>query len=187
MKKIVAALLLSSAVAAPAFAADSGFYAGVTVGRSNTDNIASNTTMTKSSDTVAGILGGYQFNKYLSVEAEYTGAGKFTATTGTVNLSGKADTFAVSAKGDLPLSDAFSLYGKLGIANTKTSITSSPASNAAGATRTAATVGLGMQYNMSQSVSLRFGWDRYPMSVIAAPNTNKMNSNVYSLGAVFKF
>jgi len=36
MKKIAAVVLLSAVVAAPAFAADEGFYAGVTLGNGST-------------------------------------------------------------------------------------------------------------------------------------------------------
>ena len=187
MKKIAAALLLSTAVAAPAFAADTGFYAGVALGRSNTGNIAANTVMTKSSDTVGSILAGYQFNKNWGVEALFGGAGKFTATTGTVNLSGKTDVFSIAATGTLPMSNALSLYGKLGIASARTSLSSIPASNAAGKTASNATFGLGLQYNATSAVGIRLGWDRYRAEVTAAPATNKFNENVYSLGAVFKF
>lgn len=187
MKKIIAALLLSTAVAAPVFAAEAGPYAGVTLGRSSTGSIAANTTMTKSTDTVVGVLGGYQLTRNWGVEAQYTGAGKFAATTGAINLTGKADTFAVAAIGTLPLSDTFSLYGKLGFASTKISLSSVPASNATGASRSAATSGLGAQYNATPIVGVRFGWDRYGSGINVGGITNKFHSDVYSLGAVFKF
>lgn len=187
MKKIAIAALLSSFVAAPAFAADDGFYAGVTLGRSSTGNIAANTAMTKSTNTVAGILAGYQFTKNWGAEAFYTGSGKFSATTGAVKLTGKSDTWGVNAVGTLPLSDAFSLYGKLGVASTKTTVSSVPLSNAAGASRSTATIGLGAIYNVTPAIGMRFGWDRYGASVVAAPVTNKFNTDVWSLGAVFKF
>lgn len=189
MKKIAIAALLSSFVAAPAFAADDGFYAGVTLGRSSTGNPFSNATLTKSSDTVAGILAGYQFTKNWGAEAFYTGAGKFSATGGGTTGNGKADVWGLSAVGTLPLSDAFSLYGKLGYASAKTSASSAPA-RITGATRGAATYGLGGVYNVNQSVGIRFGWDRYAAATAngnAAGAKDNFNVNVYSLGAVFKF
>ncbi len=187
MKKIAAALLLSTVVAAPAFAADEGFYAGVTLGRSNTGNPFSNATLTKDTDTVAGILAGYQFTKNWGVEAFYTGAGKFTAVVGTNTSNGKSDAWGINAVGTLPLSDAFSLYGKLGYASTKTSA-SSTLGDVTSATRGAATVGLGGVYNVSPAIGIRFGWDRYGAAVnTTASGKANFNSNVYSLGAVFKF
>lgn len=187
MKKIAAALLLTSAVAAPAFADDNGFYAGVTLGQARMGNIAANTVMTKSTNSVYGGLVGYQFTKNWGVEAQFTGAGKYQATTGAINLSGKADTFAVAATGTLPMSDTFSLYGKLGVGSTKTTVASIPVSNASGATRTAVTVGLGVQYNVTPAVGIRAGWDRYGAAINVGAGKNNFNSDVYSVGVVVKF
>ena len=189
MRKIAAVLLLSTAVAAPAFAADNGPYAGVTLGRSKTNNPYPGTTMTKSTDTVLGVLGGYQFSRSLGAEVFYTGAGKFAATGGGGSGSGKADVWGVNAVGTLPLSDAFSLYGKLGYARTKTSASSVPA-GLTGATRSAVTYGLGGVFNVNQSIGIRLGWDRYAAATANGNVTgvkDNFNSNVYSLGAVFKF
>ena len=49
MKKIAIAALLSAITVAPAFAADEGFYAGVTLGQARTNAFAA--AMTKSNDT----------------------------------------------------------------------------------------------------------------------------------------
>ncbi|WP_435627567.1 porin family protein [Candidatus Ferrigenium straubiae] len=190
MKKIASALLLSTVVAAPVFAADSGFYAGVTAGQARASSYASNVTLTKSTDTVAGILAGYQFTRNWGAEAFYTGAGKFTGVnTVGVTGSGNADTWGLVVVGTLPLSDAFSLYGKLGYASTKTSASSSNGIMK-GATRSAETYGLGATYNINKSVGIRFGWDRYAAAVAngtAIGSKDNFDSDVYSVGAVFKF
>ena len=55
MKRIITAILLSTAFATPAFAADSPFYAGAMAG-----------------DAFIGIFGGYQIDKMFSVEAHYS-------------------------------------------------------------------------------------------------------------------
>lgn len=197
MKKIAIAALLSAVVAAPAFAADNGFYAGVTLGRSST-SAATGAVLSKSSDTVFGILGGYQFTKNWGAEAFYTGAGKWTGqdTAGLANFSGKTDTWGIVGTGTLPLSDAFSLYGKLGYASTKTTLSCTViiggaacgAAGATNATRGAATYGLGAIYNVTPAVGIRLGWDRYGAAV-TSPNgaKNNYNANVYSLGATYKF
>lgn len=184
MKKIAIATLLSAFIAAPAFAADDGFYVGVGLGRSSVGipTVAAIGAAIKSTDTVFGAQAGYQFNKHIAVEAQYSGAGKFTTT----NTSAKADTFALSAVGTLPVSDSFSLYGKLGYGSTKSSV-SSTAAGVTGATRGTATYGLGMQYNATPGIGVRFGWDRYGAAITSAGAKQNYNSNVYSLGAVFKF
>jgi OmpA-OmpF porin, OOP family len=181
MKKIAIAALLSAIVAAPAFAADEGFYAGVTLGQART-NAMTGAALTKSNDTVYGILGGYQINKNFGAEAFYTGAGKWATTT----ASGKADAYGINAVGTLPLSDAFSLYAKLGYATTKSTASSAPA-GVTGAKRNAATYGLGGTYNVTPAVGIRLGWDRYSAAVVSTGATSNYNSNVYSLAGVFKF
>lgn len=191
MKKIAAAVLLSAFVAAPAFAADNGFYAGVDLGRSSTGALTG-VNMTKSTDTVLGVLGGYQFTKNWGAEAFYTGAGKWTGT-GSISgaaASGKVDAWGLVGVGTLPLSDAFSLYGKLGYANAKNSASAVLAgvTTNISSTRGAATYGLGGIYNVNQSVGIRFGWDRYGAAYTAGNGVKyNFNSNVYSLGGVFKF
>ncbi len=182
MKKILAVVVLS-VLAAPVLAAESGFYAGVDLGRSSTGNIAGAAAMTKSTDTVFGLLAGYQFTRNWGAEAFYSGAGKWTTTTG----SGKADAFGLAAVGTLPLSDSFALYGKLGYASTKTTASSVPAALAS-ATRGTATYGLGGVYNATPNIGVRLGWDRYgaATSNLAGVKSN-YNANVYSLGAVFQF
>lgn len=181
MKKIAAALLLSSAVAAPAFAADSGFYAGLNLSRSSVST-PSGTVLTKKNDTVYGVIAGYQFNQNWGVEAQYTGAGKFATTTS----SGKADTFSVAAIGTMPISDTFSLYGKLGFASTKTKVSGT---GATGASRSAATYGLGVQYNATPAVGIRFGWDRFGATVTdtTVGAKHNFNSDVVGVAAVVKF
>ena len=192
MKKIAIAALLSSFVAAPAFAADEGLYAGVTLGTARTGTVLPAGGMTKSSDTVLGILGGYQFTKNWGIEGFYTGAGKWALGTAANGASGKADAWGISGVGTLPVSDAFSVYGKLGYASTKTKATGVAAGVAGdmSATRGAITYGLGGVYNVNQSVGIRFGWDRYAAATVngtAVGVKDNYNSNVYSLGAVFKF
>jgi OmpA-OmpF porin, OOP family len=189
MKKIAAVLLLSSAVAAPAFADNSGFYAGIDVGtaRSGTPNNVSAAPSISKNRTVAGVLGGYQFNQYWGVEAQYTGAGKVDASQGATSSSAKADAWGLDAVGTLPLSDTFSLYGKLGVASTKTSVSSTVPPGITGATRTAATYGAGLQYNASSSIGIRLGWDRYGARTTKAGANSDYNSNVYSIGALYKF
>ena len=186
MKKIALATLLSAIAVAPAFAADNGFYAGLTLGQSAVGNPFANGNMTKKTDTVYGVLGGYQFTKNWGAEAFFTGAGKWTAqSTGGAVANGKGDTWGIAGVGTLPLNDSISLYGKLGYASTK-----STASGAGitGATRGASSFGVGAVYNATPSVGIRLGWDRYGEAVTdAAGVKGNFNADTYTLGAVFKF
>lgn len=199
MKKITAALLLSAVVATPAFAGDAGWYIGVDAGSASQGNIGgANVTYTNNRNTVGGVQLGYQLDKNWGVELFFTGAGKQRVSTiaapTTTYADIKADVWGLDAVGTLPLSDAFSVYAKLGIASSKTTVTPTTAFAAAstltGDSRTAATYGVGLQYNATPAVGVRFAVDSYGLATkngTVAGSTDKMNSTVTSLGVVFKF
>jgi OOP family OmpA-OmpF porin len=181
MKKI-AAVLLSAVISAPAFAADEGFYAGITLGNGKPNVAPTAQALSKSSNFIYGGLAGYQYNKNLAVEAQFTGAGKATDIAGNTV---KADALSLTAVGLLPLSDSFELLGKLGVASAKT--TSSAGATNLGASRTGLTYGLGAQYNVTQNLGIRLVWDRYAVATVNAGVKTNANANVMTVGAVYKF
>ncbi|MGZ8258092.1 MAG: outer membrane protein [Methylotenera sp.] len=175
----IAATALSSA----AFAEDQGFYAGINVGNGRPDFKTTNG-LSKSSSVVSGGVLGYKFNKYLGIEGQYTGIEKVTDK---VSGAAKGDAASLTGVGFLPLNDSFNLYGKLGVAATKTTVSSSlaPMNDA---TRTAVTYGLGGEYNLNQNIGMRLGWDHYNAAVdVTGASKNNVNANVVSVGAVYKF
>lgn len=195
MKRILTATLLSAVITAPAFAApasaDSGVYGGITVGTSRTDNPFTTTAVTtKDSATVGGVLLGYQYTKNWGVEGFFTGAGKLAAqNTAAITKSASADAFGINVVGTAPLNDSFSLYGKLGFASTRTSASSAPA-QMTGLRLSGITGGLGGQFNVNKSVGIRLGVDTYELATRGGDVANvdqKFRSNVWSVGAIFKF
>jgi len=168
MKKIVAVALLSAAVALPAYA-DSGPYAGIKAGSVR----AGFNGLTKSSDAAYGALLGFQYNSNFAVEGEYVDLGRFSS----AGVAGKSDALGFGAVGILPLDEGFSVYGKLGVARSRTST-----SVATGTNRTAATYGLGGQYD-TPMIGLRLSWERYKVGV-AGQNAD---DDLYSLAVIFKF
>lgn len=177
MKKIATAALISAAFAAPAFAEDQGVYVGLNVGQGNVSTAGAG--WSKSSDTIFGGLVGYQINRNFAVEGQFTGTGKATDVAGNTL---KADALSVTAVGILPLNDAFSLYGKLGVASVA-STSSSAAAFGANATQTSATYGVGAQYNVTPTIGLRAGYDAYK----AKTTLQNFDTNTLTVGAVFKF
>ena len=190
MKKLIAAALLSAAVA-PAFAAptaDSGYYVGVDVGNGKVRaNDCGGCTPTKDNDTVGGILLGYQYNKNLAVEVKYTGTGKWEDNTAPGDIKG--DAMALVVVGIAPINNEFSVYGKLGIASNKTKVSNSAVMGVQDARRTAATYGVGAQYNVTPTVGIRMGYDRYEGKVDGTPGNPNVDteSDVWTIGVVFKF
>lgn len=184
MKKIAAVVLLSAVVAAPAFAADEGFYAGVTLG-SGKPNVtpAAGAALSKTSKFIYGGLLGYQYNKNVATEVQYTGVGQATDAAGN---TAKGDALSLTMVGMLPLSDNFELLGKLGVASAKTTTAGAGATNQ-GASRTGLTYGIGAQYNVNGNLGLRVGYDRYAVATSNAGVKTNGNANVMTVAAVYKF
>lgn len=187
MKKLTAILLGSFALVMTtsntAFAKDQGFYLGANLGIGKPYINTTNGT-DKSSSVVGGALLGYKFNKYVGIESEYTGIGKVTDK---VNGTAKGDAASIAVIGFLPLNDELNLYGKLGVAHTKTTISSNlaPMSDA---TRNSITYGLGGEYNFNKNIGMRLGWDHYSAAVdMATSNKNNVNANVVNVGVVYNF
>lgn len=173
-------------LAAPAMANGSPFYIGATLGASKTASIGLGSTMTKSSDVVAGVLAGYRITPNFGIEGFYTGAGKFDATVGLTNGNGKVDVFGIDAIGWLPITGAFSAYGRLGVARAKTTASFGSAA-IGGATRTAATYGLGLQYAATPALDMRVGWDRFGAAIDANGANSNFHADVWSAGIVYQF
>ena len=172
-----------AAISNVAFAGEEGFYAGGNIG-SGKPNINTLNGTSKSSSVVGGVILGYKFNKYIGVEGEYTGVGKVTDK---VSGTAKGDAASIAAIGFLPLNDEFSLYGKVGVATAKTTVSSNLAPMA-DATHTAATYGVGAEYNLNKNIGIRLGWDHYNMAVVDVGNKEiNVNANVISLGAEYHF
>lgn len=182
MKKIAVVTLLSAVMVTPAFAADSGVYLGFNLGSGKPGIVPAAPALSKNSKAVYGGLIGYQYNKNLAAEAQFTGVGQVTDAAG---QTAKGDTFSVSAVGTVPLNNSFELFGKLGVASTKTTTSAGFANG--GATRTALTYGLGGQYNVNENVGVRAGWDRYGVATTVAGAKVKANADVLTVGVVYKF
>ncbi|PWV72356.1 MULTISPECIES: outer membrane beta-barrel protein [unclassified Halomonas] len=130
MKRLIATAVLTTLVAAPAFAQsypgvpDEGFYLGTAIGQAKLKNdtldwysdIGANT---DDKDTAFKLFAGYQFNPNFAVEASYVDFGDFTAT-GIINgeparAKASADGFGFALVGRLPIDAGFSVFGKLGL------------------------------------------------------------------------
>jgi OOP family OmpA-OmpF porin len=192
MKKMLAVVLLSAA-ATPAFAGSvdlSGFYAGATLGAGSakfTAPVAGYTVENPKNKPVYGVFGGYHYNKNLAVELAYTGASYiYTTPVGGVRTLSKQIVIALTAVGTMPVSDAFSVFGKLGVAS------ASSENNAAGeqnTSRFAPTFGAGVEYKFTPNISGRFGVDVYGVTATLPAPGVKQNSNatVMNAGVSYSF
>jgi len=171
-KKIIAAVVLSSALATPVFAStDVGPYVGLGIGQSSTDtyNLSTKTA------TAFSIYAGYQFMKYVAAEVQYNDFGSPTATGGS---SFKIDGYSVAAVGTLPLNDQWALQAKLGYAATKLG---SPINN----TKNDIVYGIGGQFSATQNWGVRLAYDMY--SVETPAPAQKATTSVLWISGLYRF
>lgn len=161
MHKTALAALLAAIIITPVEAAE--MYGGVKLGQAKY-NIPGVTY----SPSAIGVLGGYTINPNFAVEAEYSYLGS-------ANSSSATD-MGVSAlafyPGDLP----FSLFAKISYTSSIWKTLNQVQYNAS------FTHGLGCQYEATQSVSIRFGWDRHIVG-----NQVAVNVDVLSLAGIVRF
>ena len=97
--------------------ADGNWYVGAALGSADFDDTVDGFQLDTGS-TAMRFYGGYSFNEHFSVDAGYVDLGHFDAFIDSggnpIQISEDADGFLFAATGSIPLSDRFSLYGRLG-------------------------------------------------------------------------
>lgn len=188
--------------------ADSAWYIGAGAGRANTsidkdrlvrslmDNGASSVTFRSNErDTAFKLFMGKQMNKYFAIEAGYFDLGKFgfNATTtppGSINGEVGFRGFNLDLVGQLPLSERFSLLGRVGANYTRAD------AHFSGNRLFAITdpnptekklnpkVGVGLEYKFTQALAMRGEAERYRVNDAVH---NRGDVDFYSLSLVYKF
>lgn len=172
MKRIIPALLLSSAFSAAALAADEGPYVGIDIGQSSTDTFPLST----KTGTAWSVLAGYQFMKYVAAEIQYNEFGSPTITNGP---SFKINGYSAAVVGILPFNEQWAGLAKLGYASTKLG---SPISN----TKSDFTYGIAGQFSIDKNWGVRLNYDQYKVES-PAPGAQKATTSVISLGGIYRF
>lgn len=207
MKKTIIALTLAAA-STVAFAQNTGFYVGGGVGVSDTKFNSSDfsvgvATIRESkdrTDTAWKLFGGYDFNKNLAIEAGYTDLGnpkyKYAGVGILAGLSAQATAdqtaWFVAAKGTLPISQQFNLFGKLGVTSNHLKVSMSASlpgfSGSASKTHTDALIGVGAEYLVTKNVGIRAEYENYGRFGGDVQNsTGRTKADVWSISASFKF
>lgn len=202
MKKIVLAVLMIAAV--PAFAGNA--YVVGSVGQSSADidkgrldgalTLAGVTGLGSSvnkTDTAYKLQVGYQFNQNFAVEGGYVdlGKAKYSAsfTGGNLSTEYKASGLNVAAIGILPVTDAFSVFGKLGVMNAKVDASAGGIAlgNSASATKISPNWGLGVSYDVNKQFAIRAEFEQFSKVGDASKIGQEADVNLLSAGAVWKF
>ena len=194
--------LTATSVQAQARAQESsGFYVGTGIGYSvnqlENDNVYSKNGTEKRTDTGFKLYGGYQFNNYWAIEAQYVKIGTYAADTkklvnndhATVKVSG----VSVAAVGILPLGESFSLFGKAGvIAKTLDTVAYDDRrtyrSNGK-TTETGLLLGVGSEFKLTPNLALRAEYEYFGKTNIADSRSKnlQMRNDMISIGARYTF
>lgn len=202
---LLAVTVLTSAMA---MADQSPWYVGASVGSSNAtiDDARINSSLLRggfSSSTIVDddrstgfkMLGGYRFNENFALEGGYFDLGKFgyTATTqpagslvGSIKLRG----VNLDLVGTLPITDRFSVFGRVGAAYAEAQDTFDVTGPVRVPNRnpskqdTNVKYGLGLQYALTPALALRGEVERYRVDDAL---DNKGSIDLVSLGLIYRF
>jgi OOP family OmpA-OmpF porin len=141
--------------------------------------------------TLYKLQAGYQINRNWAVEGGYLGADNAhysaaggslrRAVTGTASING----WDLTAVGILPVSDKFSLLGKIGIADMQEKATTQRAgvSSSTSSTKTDLTYGIDAKYDFTDTIFMRVGLDSYNIG-----NSNySVRNTMAMIAAGYKF
>lgn len=177
MKKIItAALLLSTVVAAPAFAVEADkIYVGAQLSSNSFGNCSG-----CGSTTGFGGLVGYTIDKNWAAEGSYHLLGKSTFTGGDATDSA----MALHAVYTYPVNEQISVLGKIGFSSITEKVNSSGFPPFVPATSTSSSssgvsYGIAGQYSVNKQIGVRAGFDVYTVS---GGSINSMY-----VGGVYKF
>lgn len=165
MNKIAIAAALFALIATPAIAGEG--YLGVNAGQNKIDS------STVKESTSFGIFGGYAYNENIAAEVAYTDLGSAERTIAAAKITGNVK--SIAAVGSLPLSNDFSLFAKLGYAQSTIDVPG------VSETKSDLTYGVGAEYNASKTVGIRLGYDSFKVGT-----TTIRDSALITIGAVFK-
>jgi len=190
-RRVVALLgFLAAAAAGPAAAQDNGLYLGAQGGRSQwQESCQFRSGVCTDRDWAGRAFLGYQFNKYLGVEAAYVDLGEFQVSgtdpvTGPFDLTAGADGFDLLAVLTIPLAHRFSLIGKGGAYRVRVAADEKISGARSGETSSGFAYGVGLGYDLGK-LGIRAEALRYDS--IGGARVGEDNVILYSLGLLFRF
>jgi OOP family OmpA-OmpF porin len=156
-------LIVSSASMAQGKPADTGFYAGASIGQMKASGSCPAGFSCDFKDTSWKIFGGYRINRNFAAEVFYADLGSLSITSGGLKATADQTSFGIAALGIFPLNPQFDLFGKLGIANTdqKASASAGGFSASASASGSDIVFGVGAVYNFTRNFGVRAEWERF--------------------------
>jgi OOP family OmpA-OmpF porin len=183
---MTSALSLSTPATAGFFDLTLAPFLGGSLGQTSFDISCPAASSCDDSDTAWKIYGGLEVNEYISMEVGYADLGK-TKISGATSGTAEANGMTLQLIGTYALNPSFSLVGRGGmnILNLDVKTTGGQVLDE-GDTDVAWSLGLGAQYNITESMGLRLEWEHY-FKVGDASTTGEMDIDLISAGLVYKF
>jgi len=200
--------VLAAIVSPFAMADDLGWYRGLNIGQSRakiddarivSSLLGAGFAMTSINEEDRGtgfkVLGGYKFNRNFALEGGYFDPGKygFAATTvpaGTLSGSIQLRGLNLDAIGVVPITEKFSAFGRAGLnyADARDSFTGTGLVNVfnpnSSKRDTNYKLGLGLQYDFTQSLGMRFEAERYRINEAVG---SRGDIDLFSVGLIYRF
>jgi len=187
MKQTILVLALGASFALPFAAHAQSGYIGANVG--DADQKASADGFGSDSHTRTGykLYGGVDFTKNVGLEAGYVDFGNSTYSEGGASLHLKPKAAYVAVTGTLPLSEKFSLFGKLGASfnHVKLDASAGGFSDSTSKNRTTALVGVGAAYNFNKNLAAVAEYEDY--GKVADEDGDNLKINMLSVGLRYHF
>jgi OmpA-OmpF porin, OOP family len=191
------AVALAALAATPAWSQEAGIYIGAAVGQAeHKDGCEGANISCDEKDAAWKLFGGYQFNRYVAVEAGYADLGESRArgTVGAITVDAKfaVTAFELSAVGTVPVVvDRLSLMLRGGVYRAEAKLSGSGTVGAivVPVSETDSnfdlTFGLGVRYDFTRNLGVRAEWQRYVD--VGTDDVGKSDIDVLSIGVLWKF
>ena len=179
MKRISIAFLSAAAMAfaLPAMAqmSMSSVYVGGALGQSKLKDACNGIANCDDSDTTWGLFGGYQISRNFAAELGYHDLGSASAS----GASYDAKAWELVGLAAWPLTEQFSVYGKLG------AFRGEAKAQGLKETNTDVTYGVGLQYDLNKNLGLRGEYQKYPS--MGGGSLVKTDVDVFRVAALWRF
>ncbi len=156
-------------------------------------------TSAEDKDTFYKFLLGYRFSQLVSLEGFYADLGKYDTRTavrspfvGSVNADYKSKGYGVDLVLSAPMTQTLSVYGRLGVMQTKTEAAFSSAgsigllANRGSKNKVGQHFGVGLQYDLNPALALRGEVETF-RKLGDDTTGGELKVDVLSLGAIFRF
>lgn len=190
MKRLLLMALLGIVSAIPFSVQAQGGYMGLNVGRASNDPDIGGVTVVSRDEKNTGfkLYGGYGFTRNWGAEVGFADLGKvnnvYRVGTTNIALNYRTKSLYAAGTGTLPLSDRFSLFGKLGVAANRTSGSASGAGLTFNGRGTEASLmgGIGAKFDFTPNLGVVLEYEDF-----GKIDDGGAKANMWSAGVRYKF